>query len=111
MRISDWSSDVCSSDLVEPVENRVGVSAPTCATPFGGVGRGQRQILEHSAHRGHQAYVPGQPRRCAPRYVKKRAGERRVGSERVSPYKSRGAPRQSKKNTSVKKAIIAERDA
>src|SRR3546814_15721284 len=29
MRISDWSSDVCSSDLVE----KMGKPAPACATP------------------------------------------------------------------------------
>src|SRR3546814_13825858 len=38
MRISDWSSDVCSSDLVGMVENMAGYTCPHCgeiSDPFG----------------------------------------------------------------------------
>src|SRR3546814_16092098 len=63
MRISDWSSDVCSSDLqrprlAEPLgqhrEAAVGRAARRCHQPFGNL------LLEHQGHRGEGTRVRGQ---------------------------------------------------
>src|SRR3546814_2682832 len=77
MRISDWSSDVCSSDLVHPP--------------------GQPAKLQQAAERNRDGKVePGcrAHRRaaivqCAPC---KRSEERRVGKECVSTCRSRWSP-------------------
>src|SRR3546814_14844869 len=37
MRISDWGSDVCSSDLVDYIEDPVRSGVPTIARPFSAV--------------------------------------------------------------------------
>src|SRR3546814_14144225 len=82
MRISDWSSDVCSSDL----SKIVGVKS--CCWPS----------LRRSS-------IPPCPNCAAPtcrragpsRPSTGRSEERRVGKECVSPWRSRGAPYHSKK--------------
>src|SRR3546814_14883188 len=117
MRISDWSSDVCSSDLaeargepeavaVEPVDRGVEVGhaeqrgdrPENLLLPERGVGRhveeqgrrgeGVRSIGGAAAGRGPQPLRPDGP--------KGRTGERRGGEEDVSKCKSRWAPQQSK---------------
>src|SRR3546814_5300692 len=78
MRISDWSSDVCSSDLPDQ--------------PVGEIG-GRREARRHGgAHRGRV-------RRHVPALARDRAGERparseerRVGKECVSTCRSRWSP-------------------
>src|SRR3546814_3033766 len=74
MRISDWSSDVCSSDLLEP-----GVAEPA-GDGFGQVGGvaehrlvGDERLWGSSGHDG-------------------RSEERRVGKECVSTCRSRWSP-------------------
>src|SRR3546814_11735281 len=66
MRISDWSSDVCSSDLVdvghqpvEPVGHGVEAKAEILDAP-GQVGKLALQVVELDLH------VSGGGRRCAP---------------------------------------------
>src|SRR3546814_10738775 len=86
MRISDWSSDVCSSDLGMLLE--VHVTA--------GDGAGHDRLFGHS-------FLPGlgRPRRFlgaslvasrAGKVMKKRSEERRVGKECVSTCRSRWSP-------------------
>src|SRR3546814_1122088 len=72
MRISDWSSDVCSSDLTQPV--RVGVRRRHHAEPSAAVRHDRigRAVDEHDRSR--------------------RSEERRVGKECVSTCRSRWSP-------------------
>src|SRR3546814_2606224 len=65
MRISDWSSDVCSSDLPHP----------------GGLRRGRGG--------GARTALPGE---CAAPIRPRRSEERRVGKECVSTCRSRWSP-------------------
>src|SRR3546814_16956722 len=37
MRISDWSSDVCSSDLARRAARRMAIPCKECATPHGAI--------------------------------------------------------------------------
>src|SRR3546814_9538286 len=71
MRISDWSSDVCSSDLSSAPNRRgggVAVPAP-----------------QHSAARRRRPCRAGQPSH----HGDSRSEERRVGNECVSTWRSR----------------------
>src|SRR3546814_10007924 len=83
MRISDWSSDVCSSDLI----------LPSCHPTSFGLARRCRDLSASS----RQA-TPGQgrphspPSSSADRYVGTRSEERRVGKECVSTCRSRWSP-------------------
>src|SRR3546814_14002332 len=81
MRISDWSSDVCSSDLAPPGSEppRPGEVTPsgTCSVPGGS-----------SPPRPGAAPVPGTTGPSDPG----RSEERRVGKECVSTCRSRWSP-------------------
>src|SRR3546814_9515518 len=84
MRISDWSSDVCSSDLgvafLVAVEARV-------LRPFG--------MAEHRRDLGEQAVVgPGNDEVAVGAFIGLvgRSEERRVGKECVSTCRSRWSP-------------------
>src|SRR3546814_2502202 len=88
VRISDWSSDVCSFDLGGPRERRFGLVAP-CAVDilriFGvGVGVVGSQL---EIGRGQQRQL-----RLQPLDLRLRSEERRVGKECVSPCRSRWSP-------------------
>src|SRR3546814_13411550 len=97
MRISDWSSDVCSSDLETEIASG------------GGNGVGRRKVKRK--RRGLYRVLPGQvgaARAVAPRrwcrnwrcgraqlrirYVEWRSEERRVGKECVSTCRYRWSP-------------------
>src|SRR3546814_6070125 len=86
MRISDWSSDVCSSDLVEIGRDRLrrsggGVDPRDTVVVFRrAAGRLVAQIVGTAAGMGFQI----RPRR--------RSEERRVGKECVSKCRSRWSP-------------------
>src|SRR3546814_14154780 len=97
MRISDWSSDVCSSDLilqphVEPVA--IALAAPTLrrdeavaqrvADEPAGVALDRRDV-DIGEHRRHPALG-------AARIERPRSEERRVGKEGVSTCRSRWSP-------------------
>src|SRR3546814_19002414 len=88
MRISDWSSDVCSSDLAQRARLCAGRGAP--ARRLGGA---QGRRLHRRDYRG----------RTAPRisgtagYPAPRSEERRVGKECVRTCRSRWPPYHSKK--------------
>src|SRR3546814_14020370 len=90
MRISDWSSDVCSSDL-------------TLAPPGAGHRPGARQG-GRPVHDLHVVEAPGRARRLPRRADAglsrpgRRSEERRVGKECVSTCRSRWSPYHYKKN-------------
>src|SRR3546814_5184249 len=76
MRISDWSSDVCSSDLT----GKTGVCLAT-------LGRGATNFVTAAAY----AQLGGMPMMMitGQKPIKKRSEERRVGKECVSTCRSR----------------------
>src|SRR3546814_5435762 len=83
MRISDWSSDVCSSDLENPLNGgQVRAEIGTHSRQRDG----QRRPVDES-HRGRE-HAGGEHHALAPR----RSEERRVGKECVSTCRSRWAP-------------------
>src|SRR3546814_11278696 len=97
MRISDWSSDVCSSDLIQ-----IGPSDWTQAEPWG---LAEFEDPDLNACRAHPAWLPQASvwlhvRRacvddgmlCGAIDVWRRSEERRVGKECVSTCRSRGSP-------------------
>src|SRR3546814_15997546 len=76
MRISDWSSDVCSSDLI----GRKIALAKT------------GHVIDHFTHRAQRRRrQPADKRRYQDR-AKQRSEERRVGKECVSTCRSRWSP-------------------
>src|SRR3546814_9463217 len=81
MRISDWRSDVCSSDLSELR------SGPK---PEEGETHASRYLARKKLWRlpGHRRRLPGGQRRRA-RHAAGRSEERRVGKECVSTCRSR----------------------
>src|SRR3546814_1046572 len=97
MRISDWSSDVCSSDLVDRGGEQA--AAPAAVLYFGQ----QVQALEFTVIGAH-VRVRQAARTChgeadrapgvlqQPQAVARRSEERRVGKECVSTCRSRWSP-------------------
>src|SRR3546814_18665474 len=78
MRISDWSSDVCSSDLVR---------GDNASSLLGQVMEGKAILAFAQAEAGASLETVSVSTRATPR-----SEERRVGKERVSPCRSRGSP-------------------
>src|SRR3546814_21161648 len=89
MRISDWSSDVCSSDLF-------GASA-TDAEQSRDLIIGTAIEMEEYPDMPRQLRLPGQPFRYL--HDVGRSEERRVGTECVSTCRSRWSPDHYKKTT------------
>src|SRR3546814_11336803 len=103
MRISDWSSDVCSSDLIDDpkvrarilgalggVEDHIFLSIngeKIAATPEGDVERSTPEGKASSVHFLHFPFVDAQIQPW-----KSRSEERRVGNECVSTCRSRWSP-------------------
>src|SRR3546814_6766598 len=81
MRISDWSSDVCSSDLLEKLGAAVGTDAPD----FSGA-EDCFQVLR-AANFAASVWP-----RIAGKTALVRSAERRVGKECVSTCRSRWSP-------------------
>src|SRR3546814_11122429 len=89
MRISDWSSDVCSSDLIDPLQVLDdGGSHPDTVQVGDGIG-GHGGLLVVRVHRVLSGRRAGWP--------KDRSEERRVGKECVSTCRSRWSPSHYKK--------------
>src|SRR3546814_5177926 len=96
MRISDWSSDVCSSDLV------LHIAAPRPAPPGGIATHRIVRTVEPLAHQQIMDARKAQFLAPRPRLVllqqrveltlKRRSEERRVGKECVSTCRSRWSP-------------------
>src|SRR3546814_17523839 len=104
MRISDWSSDVCSSDLVAMED--ASADARTATAPIKGRGAASRVAgrFDKTTYRGEDdgwgsVYADafdddGEPR-AAPRTDRKSVA---AGKGCVSPCRSRWAPQPSKQN-------------
>src|SRR3546814_20645110 len=109
MRISDWSSDVCSSDLMDDADRldlvrlvgaqagfdggRIGADAPVGSNEFRLQAELERHVLPQGGEMAgleHQHLVAG---------IQHRSEERRVGKECVSTCRSRWSPYHSKKKS------------
>src|SRR3546814_11355550 len=90
MRISDWSSDVCSSDLPDeqPAHAAASATAETAApaTEIADIVTGIIIVEAHARLSSERIVVS---RRCGSSL---RSEERRVGKECVSTCNSRGSP-------------------
>src|SRR3546814_14609680 len=94
MRISDWSSDVCSSDLAhQPVHAGLGLE-PAVGEVALDAHRRRLDPGHVAATDLHQLGLPAT--RLGPA---QRSAERRVGTECVSTCRSRWSPYHSKQNT------------
>src|SRR3546814_16907079 len=93
MRISDWSSDVCSSDLRALVERQVDQPAPALRHAFKHrpIGFSDLARLERGGKAAVRAWISRQQQAAA------RSEARRVGTECVSTCRSRWTPYHSKK--------------
>src|SRR3546814_20512491 len=110
MRISDWSSDVCSSDLRDRLDGLDTALAAINALPLDAVsahtGIDQTAIagIAKALHDAPTAAVYGRMGLSTQRFGSLcqwliRSAERRVGKECVSTCRSRWSPYHSKKNT------------
>src|SRR3546814_17688259 len=105
MRISDWSSDVCSSDLAEDRKDQL-VRCPVHVEDRRM--RAGRSPLQQGAppaiglHRGHVVghEVEQQAEPVLMQGARQRSAERRVGKESGSTCRSRWQPTHKKKNHS-----------
>src|SRR3546814_19483675 len=94
MRISDWSSDVCSSDLVLG-----GFDGGPTSSESGAAASGQHGIADGvSIHHGRFDALVGNPQHFR-RLLGYRSEERRVGKACVSTCRSRWSPYIEQKNT------------
>src|SRR3546814_12165300 len=107
MRISDWSSDVCSSDLILVVDGNDLLEGQSLAVV---PAQGDRRILGQRAALGGPQGIgvqqgrlgaglgcPAEARHVGMRRALRRSEERRVGKECVSTCRSRWSPYHSKK--------------
>src|SRR3546814_6127815 len=69
MRIRDWSSDVCSSDLRQGMSRALTVVQLLPALESGGVERSTLEIADALVRAGHRAIVVSAGGRLAPRLV------------------------------------------
>src|SRR3546814_13999459 len=102
MRISDWSSDVCSSDLLERFVTPTGSNYDLIAL---GRIRSLRNLFTGVLGKGQRRKsTPGKSSNCATRQKvviivhKFRSEERREGKEGVSKCRSRWSPDHTHKN-------------
>src|SRR3546814_15380270 len=99
MRISDWSSDVCSSDLLTTVALAEAITvarqsgAVSDEVLFEALSKGSADSFVLRSH-GMKSLLPDDhPLRAFPiTYMIKRSEERRVGKECVSTCRSRWSP-------------------
>src|SRR3546814_20877346 len=101
MRISDWSSDVCSSDLErdDPRPGRAHPHLPAerpVLVQQGGAGMTAMDTSESRAGKSRVGFLRSTPARVA-----KRSAERRVGKEWVCTCKSRWSPYNLTKKTFI----------
>src|SRR3546814_14559105 len=95
MRISDWSSDVCSSDLLVAME---GVLALGLADSLAGARTLARSSLCEGFGAVRRSFSADWEAWATDLTIADRSEERRVGKECVSTYRSRLSPYLSKKN-------------
>src|SRR3546814_12685771 len=103
MRISDWSSDVCSSDLrgqcIAALRRRGGAAVDGSEGSIEARAQAARRVPRHdgrSLRSRRDGHRPGVPRAEA------RSEERRVGKECVSTCRSRWSPYHLKKKNNRK---------
>src|SRR3546814_17456689 len=108
MRISDWSSDVCSSDLRGSPQTTARSACGRLSTAAASYSLSAR-LRPHS----DTSKLPPAPARISLALSRARSEERRVGKECVSTCRSRGSPYHYKKkqqnhqpHTSEKKQTI-----
>src|SRR3546814_14857949 len=105
MRISDWSSDVCSSDLVAELSDQdmldLAAYYSGLAPPPADPAAEPAPVDTTLARRGEQLYVMGDPAKGIPPFqgCPGRSAERRYGKARASPCRSRWSPYPIKKQT------------
>src|SRR3546814_21030132 len=103
MRISDWSSDVCSSDLPGDLGGHIGLELhQDHAAAAAAADRGAEQadeILGLFLQLDVAVADDAKDAQRADGEARKRSEERRVGKECVSTCRSRWSPYNSKKNT------------
>src|SRR3546814_14496757 len=98
MRISDWSSDVCSSDLQQRHHRRRDRHRRAPVLPQGHREHADHQRLDTDLD--HRHLLPHVPDRHDDEHHVARSEERRVGKECVSTCSSRWSPyHEKKKNT------------
>src|SRR3546814_10002486 len=85
MRISDWSSDVCSSDLTATPRMIASVLAVVLLTFF-------FMVYGANLQRGALALLPDRQQKRVTVEILQRSEERRVGKECVSTCRSRRSP-------------------
>src|SRR3546814_16537782 len=90
MRISDWSSDVCSSDLKHFSTQEHPLEVGVCAGQFERCGLSQSTMSTHLAVLQRAGLI-------STRRLGQRSEERRVGKECVSTGRSRWSPYHLKK--------------
>src|SRR3546814_19608987 len=96
MRISDWSSDVCSSDLVALEAEAVEGHARGRADDVGDVGAGHSAVVDAAVGEG-EGLVGAADDGDHDDLTGRRSEERRVGKECVSTCRSRWSPYPEKK--------------
>src|SRR3546814_21162727 len=92
MRISDWSSDVCSSDLFDADGDELGGAFGIAPDLGGQVQRGGRQRVAHGGVVGFGFRGDVDARLAGGRDDERRSEERRVGREWVSTCRYRWSP-------------------
>src|SRR3546814_17182676 len=90
MRISDWSSDVCSSDLATPPRRRS--TSSTISSPRREAGAGRSRRPRRGRGRGRRPLSISSISRPRSTPTTSRSEERRVGKECVSTCRSRWSP-------------------
>src|SRR3546814_12533609 len=109
MRISDWSSDVCSSDLVARKNHHRDprIALAHLLEHLRAAGMGHAKVGHDDIETGGCEFLEALPAvfRCLDTvtgFLEKRSEERRVGKECVSTCRSRGSPYHKKKKTNNK---------
>src|SRR3546814_18247191 len=95
MRISDWSSDVCSSDLSNDGGEVLGIYNPNSVRGFSPIDAGNVRLEGLYFDRQGEfstRLVEGSRIRVGPSAAGYRSEERRVGKECVSTCRSRWSP-------------------
>src|SRR3546814_19007723 len=93
MRISDWSSDVCSSDLFGKMMRRLfpdrhlAATDPDVVKHGAASGHDSDDVGEHGARRGPHGFPPAIELACE--YSSNRSEESRVGQASVITLRSR----------------------
>src|SRR3546814_18727654 len=105
MRISDWSSDVCSSDLQAPDNGYGQLAASKICADSGVALTPNKTPLQLADSQFNGVFSWHQARAGVRHRYSIRSEERRVGKECVSTCRSRGSPSNYKKKTQEKKTM------